>query len=188
MAKRHAFCNDICNAVNITHTNCNYWKILKTRRLLNQYTKFSVYSSNKTHIKYLCKLYELKTGKATQNLTPEVRETIKEAYGGYKEFLICSLLRLHLSCLNGAPATTQIPTARQPPATPVSPHDVDTPAIRQSPRLLASAQSSPENIIPTTRTGYWDKFVADFNAAKTKKKENYKNIKSVEKNFLITRK
>ena len=169
MAKRHAFCNDICNAVNITHTNCNYWKILKTRRLLNQYTKFSVYSSNKTHIKYLCKLYELKTGEATQNLTPEVRETIKEVYGGYKEFLICSSLRLHLSRLNNAPATTQSPPARQPPATPISPHDK---ARRLSSRLLASAQSSPQtetNTVPTTRTGYQDKFVTDFNASITKR-------------------
>ena len=36
MVKKYAFCNDICKGTTISHTNCNYNKVVRDRRLLKK--------------------------------------------------------------------------------------------------------------------------------------------------------
>ena len=213
MARNHAFCNEICDAVNITHTRCNYTKVTKTKRLLRTYASFKFNTEDETQIKFLMKLYELKTGLKRTYWTVALREEIRDLFGGHDTFLICPQLRQKLTRLiaedntsevlhaaTAQPQTPQqplIPTARIPQqlpntfATPVSPtnDEVDEPrAQRLSPRLLGLQPSPLVDNLSVSRLGFRQKFVTEFNCSVDLNiKGNYKKISEVKNRTFVDR-
>lgn len=190
MAKNHAFCNDICATINITHTRCNYTKVTKTKRILWKYLSFKYDTSDVTQIKFLMKLYELKTGRNPTYWTVALKEEVRGLFGGHDTFLICPPLRQRLVRLidadesSKAPQTPQAtgtppPAPRESPralhtfATPISPPESEPRSQKRSPRL-AGLQPSPviDNLAPS-RLGFRKKYVSDFNSVNLKTKGNY---------------
>ena len=81
MVKSHAFCNDICDTIDIAHTRCYYTKVTKTKRILRKYFSFKYDTEDDTQIEYLMKLYELRTGQKLTYWTVPLQEEIKELFG-----------------------------------------------------------------------------------------------------------